>query len=255
MSSLTTHPSRAPWAKRWLIGVALVCPLFSVAHGADTVRIAHDRDFPPFSEVSGGKPEGLAVDIFRAAAARAAIEVEFVPVSFEDRQRALEDGRAQAYFPLAITPERRQSLDFSEVLVVTGGALFVRAPNVPPEDLAALAGKIVVSPRTGPIAPFIEKNAPAVKLMVAKDYEDTLGRLVRGEADAAALSYHVGARFVARLYPGQVVRSRSMFLELPVAVAVLKGKNAELVARLNAGLAVIRSDGTWQRINERWAGK
>jgi polar amino acid transport system substrate-binding protein len=46
-----------------------------------------------------------------------------------------------------------------------------------------------------------------------------------------------------------------MFLELPVAVAVLKGKNAELVARLNAGLAVIRSDGTWQRINERWAGK
>src|SRR5438034_7214748 len=71
MSNVTSDPSRAPWAKRWLIGAALVCPLFSVAHGADTVRIAHDRDFPPFSEVSGGKSEGLAVDIIRAAAARA----------------------------------------------------------------------------------------------------------------------------------------------------------------------------------------
>ena len=255
MSNVTSDPSRTPRAVGWLIGMALLCLWLSVAHGADTVRIAHDRDFPPFSEVSSGKSEGLAVDIFRAAAARAGIEVEFVPVPFADRQRSLEDGRAQAYFPLAITPERRQSLDFSEVLVVTGGALFVLAPSVPPEDLAALAGKIVVSPRTGPLAPFIEKNAPAVKLVVTKDYEDALARLVRGEADAAALSYHVGARVVARLYPGQVVRSRSMFLELPLAVAVPKGKNAELVARLNAGIAAIRSDGTWQQINDRWAGK
>ena len=255
MSNLTSDPSRTPRALGWLIGMALLCLWLSVAHGADTVRIAHDRDFPPFSEVSSGKSEGLAVDIFRAAAARAGIEVEFVPVPFADRQRSLEDGRAQAYFPLAITPERRQSLDFSEVLVFTGGALFVRAPSVPPEDLAALAGKTVISPRTGPFAPFIEKNAPAVKLVVTKDYEDTLARLIRGEADAAALSYHVGARFIARLYPGQVVRSRSMFLELPLAVAVPKGKNAELVARLNAGIAAIRSDGTWQQINDRWAGK
>ena len=255
MSNLMSNPSGAPWAKQWLIGAALVCCLFSVAHGADPVRIAHDQDFPPFSEVREGKSEGLAIDIFRAAAARAGIEVEFVPVPFDDRQRTLEDGRAHAYFALAITRERRQSLDFSEVLVVTGGALFVRAPSVPPEDLGALAGKIVVSPRTGPRAPFIEKNAPTVNLVVTKDYEEALARLVRGEADAAALSYHVGARFVTRLYPEQVVRSRSMFLELPVAVAVLKGKNQELVARLNAGLAAIRSDGTWQRINERWAGR
>ncbi len=195
------------------------------------------------------------MDIVRAAAARAGVEVEFVPVPFEERQRTLEDGRAQAYFPLTITPERRQSLDFSDVLVTTGGALYVRAPNVPPENLAELSGRIVVTPRTGPLAAFIEKNAPAVKLVVTKDYEDTLARLVRGEADAAALAYHVGTRFVARLYPGQVNRSPSMFLELPLAVAVPKGKSAEIVAQLNAGIAAIRSDGAWQQINDRWAGK
>jgi hypothetical protein len=60
----------------------------------EPVRVAHDRDFPPFAEVKGGKSEGLTVDIFRAAAARAAVEVKFVPVSFEERQLTLEDGRA-----------------------------------------------------------------------------------------------------------------------------------------------------------------
>ena len=66
----------------------------------ERVRVAHDRCFPPFAEVRDGRSEGLAVDIFRAAAAHAGIEVELVPVSFEQRQVTLEDGRAEAYFPL-----------------------------------------------------------------------------------------------------------------------------------------------------------
>jgi polar amino acid transport system substrate-binding protein len=218
----------------------------------EPVRVAHDSGFPPFAEVKDGKSERLAVDIFRAAAARAGIDVKFVPASFEQRQLTLADGRADAYFPLSITPERLQLFDFSDVLIVTGGTLFVRASDVPPESLAALAGRIVVTPRTGPIAPFIQKTAPTVNLVVTTDYEGSLGRLVRGEASAAALSYHVGAHIADRLYPGQVLRSPKMFLELPLAVAVPKGKRAELLMRLNAGIALARADGTWQQINERW---
>jgi polar amino acid transport system substrate-binding protein len=221
----------------------------------EPVRVAHDSGFPPFAEVKDGKSEGLAVDIFRAAAARAGIDLKFVPVSFEQRQLTLADGRADAYFPLSITPERLQLFDFSDVLIVTGGALFVRASDVPPENLTALAEKIVVTPRTGPIAPFIQKTAPTIKLVVTPDYEDSLGRLVRGEAIAAALSYHVGSRIADRLYPGQVLRSPNMFLELPLAVAVPKGKRAELLTRLNVGISSIRADGTWQQINEHWRRK
>ena len=133
----------------------------------EPVRVAHDSGFPPFAEVKDGKSEGLAVDIFRAAAARAAIDVEFVPVSFEQRELTLADGRADAYFPLSITPERLRSFDFSDVLIVTGGSLFVRACDVPPENLAKLADKIVVTPRSGPIAPFIQKTAPTTKFVPA----------------------------------------------------------------------------------------
>jgi len=218
----------------------------------EPVRVAHDSGFPPFAEVKDGKSEGLAVDIFRAVAARAGVDVKFVPVSFQQRQLTLADGRADAYFPLSITPERLQLFDFSDVLVVSGASLFVRASDVPPENLAALANKVVVTPRTGPVAPFIQKTAPAIKLVVTTDYEESLGRLVRGEAAAAALSYHVGSRLADRLYPGQVLGSPHMFLELPFAVAVPKGKRVELLARLNAGIASIRADGTWHQINEHW---
>jgi ABC-type amino acid transport substrate-binding protein len=46
-----------------------------------------------------------------------------------------------------------------------------------------------------------------------------------------------------------------MFIELPLAVAVPKGKQADVLARLNVGIAAIRPDGTWQQINEYWQGK
>jgi polar amino acid transport system substrate-binding protein len=102
-------------------------------------------------------------------------------------QRTLGDGRAEAVFPLTITPERLPLFDFSDPFLVTGGALFVRAPNSTPQGLGSLADKIVVTPRTGPLAAYIQKNAPEVKLVITKDYEESLSRLVKGEADAAAL--------------------------------------------------------------------
>jgi ABC-type amino acid transport substrate-binding protein len=235
------------------ISVLVICISILSQAMAQPVRVAHDQNFPPFSMSIDGNSQGLAVDILHAAAARVGIEIMFVPVPFDQRQVTLENGQADAYFPLSITPERRQSFDFSEVLVVTGGSVFVRAPNVPPDTLDALSGKAVVTPQTGPIAAFVKRTAPTIKLVVTVDYEDSLGRLVRGEADAAVLSYHVGQRFVDRLYPGQISRSPSMFLELPLAVAVAKEKNGPLLTKLNEGIAAIRADGTWKEINDRWA--
>jgi polar amino acid transport system substrate-binding protein len=104
------------------------------------------------------------VDILRAAAARVGINIIFLPVPFDQRQVTLENGQADAHFPLSITPERQQSFDFSELLVVTGGSVFVRTPNVRPDTLDALSGKVVVTPQTGPIAAFAKKNSADYKV-------------------------------------------------------------------------------------------
>jgi len=178
-----------------------------------TCPIAHQVDFAPIADVKDGQSVGLAVDVVRAAATRAGIEVTFVPVPFEHVQRTLENGRAVAIFPLAITPERRQQFDFSAPLYEGGGGLYVRAPAPTPESLAALSGKVVVTPRTGPLAAFIERTAPTVKLVVTKDYEESLQQLVRGDADAAALNFYVGRVLAARLYPGQITLPRTFSLQ------------------------------------------
>lgn len=224
----------------------------SAAKAADSIRVAHDQRFPPFAEVKDGKSEGLAVDILNAAAAKAGLTITYVPVPFEEIQRTLDDGRADAVFPLAINPERRQSFDFTQALVITGGALFVRAPQHAPDGLKALAGKVVVTPKTGPLAGFIGKTAPEVKLVVNADYDQSFAQLLSGEADAAALNFQVGRRLAATLHAGKVTLPEKLFLELPLALAVRKGSHAELIQKLDQGLAAIRADGSYQAINDRW---
>lgn len=85
--------------------------------------------------------------------------------------------------------------------------------------------------------------------------ELTASRLIKGEADAAALGFHVGISIASRLYREQVTLPQNMFTELPFAVAVAKGQRAQFLTQFNAGIAAIRADGTWQRINNQWTGK
>jgi len=237
-----------------LIGTALwVLWLSGATGGTELLRIAHLNEFPPIFDVQDGKSIGLAADIIRAAAVHAGIDVVFAPVTIEQQMPSLTDGRADGLYT-AITPERRQLLDFGAPVLMTGGALFVRAPNVTPESLAALSGKVVVTPRAGPLAAFIQKTAPDVRLVVTADYEESLSRIVRGEADAAALNFQAGTRIAARLYPGQLTVPRKMFIQTPQAIGAIKGRNANLITQLDVGLAAIRADGTWQQINDRWVG-
>jgi len=231
--------------------------LLSLSHAAavaEPIRITHNQPFPPLSELKNGKSEGLLIDVLRAASARVGLELEFVAAPVEQMEQTLTDGRADALLT-GMTPERLKSYDFSATVVTTGGALFVRAPTPTPENLSAMSGKVVVTPRAGPLADIISRTAPAVKLSLTTDYAQSLARVIDGSADAAALNYHAGAVIAARLYPEQITKPRGMFQEIANAVAVPKGKLPAFLARLSQGLDAIRADNTWQEINSRWIGQ
>jgi polar amino acid transport system substrate-binding protein len=66
-----------------MLAIASLSVWSALAQAAEPVRMAFQEHFPPFVEVKDGKPTGLTVDIVRAAAAKAGIDVDFVPVPFD----------------------------------------------------------------------------------------------------------------------------------------------------------------------------
>jgi polar amino acid transport system substrate-binding protein len=235
--------------------LALLCLSASPA-AAETVRIAHPL-LAPFIYVQDDKTTGLVADILRAAAAREGIDIVFVPESPAQLGETLTDGTADAIAPAPINPER---YDFTTAFIVTGGALFVRAPNPTPSGFEALSGKTVVTPEGGPFVSFIKQKFPRVIVAptsassMTNEYVESLDRVVDGRADAAALNIQEGTRVVAASYAGKITVPTTMFLQLSLGLAVAKGQHADLLKRFDEGLAAIRADGTLQTIEDKWKG-
>lgn len=233
-----------------------VCSLFlglmmwPQAAAAEPLRIVVDQHFPPFVQMQDGAPAGLGIELLQAAAQRAQVDIAFVPRTFAQIQTAIQQGEADAIFPLAINPERQQQYDFSAPMLSTGGALFVLAPAPTPATLQALNGKTVMTPKTGPLANYIQRNAPEVKLVTTEDYDETLQRLLSGEAAAVALNLQVGNKLVAASYADKITSPDRYFWELPLAVAIPKtdATHRPTLEKLNQGIQAIRDDGSWQAI-------
>jgi ABC-type amino acid transport substrate-binding protein len=225
----------------------------SAGAGKATYRLTHIEPFEPFAVVKGGASEGLTVDILTEALSRAGIKVVFSGQPQEKEQEMVLKGEVDGLSFFAINAERKKSFDFSDPYLMTGGALFVKSPEPPCNSLKGLEGKTVATPLKGPLAGYIKKNFPGVKVFTdVNDYKSTLEMVLDGKADAAALNTQVGAVLVRGSFPGKFSMPEKGFLEIPIGVAVAKGKHGDFLAKFNNGLKAIMADGTYDRIMAKW---
>jgi len=218
------------------------------------LRIGFDNPFAPFGFVADGRPKGMLIELVGAVLERAGRPCEFVPLPLDQSERALLERRVDALAWKGVGPERRRFMDFSEALVVTGGALFTRPGLAPSADLGDYAGLTVVTPRCGPLYAQIESGFPGLRLRDGVSYEDSFDALLAGQADVAALNLQVGLLLARTKYPGRFGLPTVPCIPVPLAFAVPKGASNELLGRFGVHLAALKAEGTAERIAEKWLG-
>jgi ABC-type amino acid transport substrate-binding protein len=159
-------------------------------------------------------------------------------------------GDALAY--KGITPARLASIDFSEPIMISGGATFTRPGLLPSADLRQFDGMRVVTTRHGPLWRHLQTEHPALQLLPAEHYQQALEMVLRGEADLAALNMHAGRAIAQRLFPGQLGLPQLPYMPLRTGFALRRGAHPELLLRFNAALAAARADGRWQAVHDHW---
>ncbi|MFH1112784.1 MAG: transporter substrate-binding domain-containing protein [Pseudomonadota bacterium] len=226
----------------------------SEAGGTDgTVSLGHIESFKPFAEKDGDQSKGLAVDLIRAALKKVNRDVRFVPAHQDKIQDLVKEGKLDGVVFLAINPDRKDVYDFSIPYLISGGALFVKAPAPASWDLKEFEGRTVATPEKGPLAGYIKTKFPKVKVITSvKDYPETLETVLNGKADAAALNTQSGTLLAKKRFPGKFSLPERGFLETPIGVGVLKGTHKEFLADLNKGLEAILADGTYDKILKQW---
>lgn len=103
------------------------------------------------------------------------------------------------------------------------------------------------------MAGYIKENYPKITVYTdVKDYQVTLEAVLNGKAYAAALNTQVGAVLAQKLYPGKFSLPDRGYQEIPIGLAVMKGKQDFLLKKFNDGLKAILSDRTYDKIFAKW---
>src|SRR3989442_4736202 len=101
---------------------------------APVLRVATSGDYPPFSTMRDGEPDGLDVEILRRFTRDSGRRLELVPLRWPDLIRDLEAGRfALAAGGVTMRPERAVVGLYTRPLARSGAVVLTR-PGVLPEQ-------------------------------------------------------------------------------------------------------------------------
>jgi polar amino acid transport system substrate-binding protein len=232
-------------------------PATPAAAPAKTYTVGTDAAYAPF-ELQNEKGEivGFSVDLLDAVAAKGGFEVKYVNTPWEGIFNSLQQGdRDLLISSITITPERKQTMDFSDpyfdavqLIAVKGSSKVTKF-----DDLKSLR----VGVQTGTTGDEVVTKLQGKTSTLTKRFESTplaLKELEAGGVEAVVADNGVVTNYVTNNAAAQFKTvSDAAFAPEQYGIAVKKG-NSELLAMVNKGLAAIRADGTYDRIYAKYFG-
>ena len=211
-----------------------------------------NHNIPPMIYLKGSEPVGVVVDLARALAAGSGIDIEVRAMDWTEAQARVLSGEADALLQINQNKEREQLYDFSDRLVRSDFCIFRKNKRIDIQNIHSLSGASVGVEASGyPI--LLLNKYPLIKIVILESWRKGFELINAGEIDALVVDRWVGEyELIINNVEGITV------IDEPVessysAVAVKKG-NHELLAKINAGLANIREDGSMEKILNKWRG-
>lgn len=221
------------------------------------ITVAGDENFPPYEfldERNGLKIyRGFNIDLIRAVMAKTDLDVQFVPMPWEEALRALQDGRVDAVGGMKYDAERSQRYDFSEEYLINSLAIFVSRSNSIIVDLEDLAQKRVAVQKDD-IAYQKLKNR-VLEMIATVSQEEAMKLLVDGKVDAVVGNRMAGQYILQRLGAMDSIKTVGGVVNPERYGLAMRRGNSEFLAKFNDGLRKIKADGTYNNIYVKWFGE
>jgi polar amino acid transport system substrate-binding protein len=219
--------------------------------------VGTDAAYAPFeSENMQKEVVGFDIDVVKAIAQKAGIEVKFVNTPWEGIFNTLQQGdRDLLVSAITINDERKQTMDFSDpyfdahqLIAVKGNSKVAKF-----DDLK----KLKVGVQTGTTGDEVVTKLQGKNSANIKRFESTplaLKELEAGGVDAVVADNGVVINYVTNNSDAKFKTvSDKAFQPEQYGIAVKKG-NADLLGKINKGLADIKADGTYDKIYAQYFG-
>ena len=228
---------------------------------SNVLKVGTNAEFAPFeyvNEEDGTTIEGFDIDLINAIAADQGMTVEMENLEFDGLVMALQNGSIDAAIAgMSVTPERVEQVDFTETYYDAGLNIAVAIDDDSIASEEDLAGKVVTAQQgtTGADkAMELQEAGVVADVKLLANINVCMMALANGEVDAVIMDIPVNNKYVAA-HPDEVKIAAEFVLEEPeqFAIAVAKG-NTELLEKLDAGLANVKEDGTYDALIDKYFG-
>ncbi len=245
---------------RCLSILAVLLPLsVSMAIGAATATtkpkliVGGDHDYPPYEFLDNGVPTGFNIELMRAVADAMGLEAEFKLGPWREVRKDLEQGRVDVLAGMYYSVDRGNLVDFSVPHTMVTSGIFVRKGS-PIRSYADIQGKGVIVQEGDIIHDSLRRSGLASRIVTVTETGQALKLLASGKHDCAIFPSRLqGEHLVKNLGLANIRIINSELPQLQYCFAVRKG-NQELLYKLDEGLKILKVNGTYRDIHDKWFG-
>ena len=236
---------------------ALVRPAF-----AETVRVGYSAEpYPPFtSQDASGKWVGWEVDFMNAVCAKAKLDCVVVPTAWDGIIPALTSNKIDMIVAsMSINDERKKTIDFSDKYYNTPASIITAKGSTIKPTPDGLKGKILGVQISNRHEQYTHKyfTGSVAEIKTYQTQDEVNQDLVAGRIDATQADSVAEEDFLKSDQGKQCcesvgnVKDDPAILGLGAGVGLRKGDTA-LKDKLNAAIAAIRKDGTYDAMSKKY---
>ena len=219
--------------------------------GGKKVVVATDATWAPFEFVDEKSKDiiGFDIDLMKAIAKEAGLQIEFKNVPFDPLLAGMASGQYDAAISsITITDERKKNMLFSDAYYAAGQLVVVQSANTAIKSQADLKGK-KVGAQVGTTGADEAKNLGAA-LKTYDDIGSAYLDLVNGQIEAVVADNPLAVGYVQK-YAGKIKTAGQPFTAEEYGIAVKKG-NTQLLADINKGLKAVKDKGLIKEYDAKW---
>jgi signal transduction histidine kinase/CheY-like chemotaxis protein/HPt (histidine-containing phosphotransfer) domain-containing protein len=217
------------------------------------IRVGCEEDFSPYAFVDpNGEAAGFSIDLIRAVAKKEGLKTVISTGTWDAEWNNLVSGQTDVLPAVAKLPSRQRLADFCIPHTEIYDAFFVRngEPAIP--DIETAHGKKIAVMRADAAHNELRARKFSGEIIPINTIPEGLALVASGKYDAFLCARPIGIQSI-RKYG---IRGLSTGEPIPdykrvFSFAVKKGDN-ELRESLNHGLAIVQTNGEYQKIYDKW---
>lgn len=226
----------------------------STGNDEKTYIVGIDTTYPPFEFEVDGEYTGIDIDLITAIAENQGIDIKFDAMDFGGIIPAMQADQLDiAIAGMSITDERKKVVDFSDPYFDAGLTLVVAAETTDIESIEDLKGKTIAAKNGTTGAKFAQEHEAeyGYKLVLFDDSPAMFQEVSNGNAvalieDYPVISYAISQNDLDLQIIGERLNGDQY------GIAVLKGKNSDVLQKINDGLKDLRDSGEYDKILSKY---